>query len=86
MKHLFLALIAVYRAGISPLMAPHCRFHPTCSAYAQEALRVHGARRGLWLALRRIIRCHPFYKGPALDPVPAPGANPQSPGSPARPD
>ena len=62
-------VIAAYRRWISPAFAPRCRFHPTCSAYALDALRAHGALRGTWLALRRIARCHPFSAG-GLDPVP----------------
>jgi hypothetical protein len=64
-----IAIICGYRRLVSPLLGPRCRFAPTCSAYAVEALRVHGARRGGWLALRRIGRCHPFNAG-GHDPVP----------------
>ena len=60
-----------YQRFISPLFPPVCRFYPSCSAYAVDALRVHGALRGLWLAVRRIARCHPFNPG-GLDPVPPP--------------
>lgn len=63
------APIRFYRAWISPLLPPSCRFHPTCSAYALEALGAHGAVRGSWLAIRRIARCHPFHPG-GIDPVP----------------
>jgi putative membrane protein insertion efficiency factor len=58
-----------YQRFLSPLFPPVCRFYPSCSAYAVEALRVHGAVRGLWLTVRRIARCHPFHPG-GLDPVP----------------
>ncbi len=64
------ALIGVYRRFVSPLMGPHCRFHPTCSAYALEAIRVHGALRGSLLAGKRIGRCHPWSPG-GVDQVPA---------------
>lgn len=64
-----LSLIAVYRRAVSPLLGRNCRYHPTCSAYAEEAIERHGVLRGSWLALRRIGRCHPFNPG-GLDPVP----------------
>ena len=64
-----IVLITGYRRFVSPLLGPHCRFAPSCSAYALEAVRVHGALRGSWLAVRRIARCHPFNPG-GLDPVP----------------
>lgn len=64
-----LAAIGLYRLLVSPLLGPRCRFLPTCSAYAAEALRRHGLRRGGWLALRRIGRCHPLG-GSGYDPVP----------------
>jgi uncharacterized protein len=66
---LLLAVIGGYRRFISPLSGPHCRFAPSCSAYALEAVRRHGALRGSWLAVRRVGRCHPFHPG-GYDPVP----------------
>ena len=61
--------IAGYRRFVSPLLAPRCRFAPSCSEYALTALAEHGAPRGLWLAVTRIARCHPFHPG-GYDPVP----------------
>jgi putative membrane protein insertion efficiency factor len=72
--------IVAYQRLISPLIPPRCRFYPSCSQYALESLRVHGAARGLWLTVRRLARCHPFNPG-GYDPVPgrlaAPLARPQ---------
>ena len=68
-------LLTGYRTFISPLLGPRCRFYPSCSAYALEAVQVHGALRGSWLAARRLSRCHPFHAG-GLDPVPARAAKP----------
>ena len=61
--------VKFYRVAFSPLIGRNCRFHPTCSAYALEALEKHGAIKGSWLAARRILRCHPFG-GSGHDPVP----------------
>lgn len=61
--------IRLYRTVISPLLPPTCRFYPSCSAYAVEALTVHGVFRGSWLTLRRLLRCGPWHPG-GLDPVP----------------
>lgn len=69
MRRLLLLLIAIYRRWISPLKPPMCRYLPTCSAYADEAIRIHGPWRGTWLATRRICRCHP-WGGHGWDPVP----------------
>lgn len=65
-----LVLVGLYRLLISPWLGVNCRFEPSCSAYALEALRSHGAFRGSWLAVRRIARCHP-WGGSGYDPVPA---------------
>lgn len=70
MKRVFLWLIRFYRSYISPLRSPCCRFTPTCSAYALEAIEKYGALKGGFLAFRRILRCNPFYKGDFFDPVP----------------
>lgn len=70
MKKLFLSLIRFYQRGISPTKPPVCRFTPTCSHYAYEAIEKYGAFKGSLLALRRLLRCHPFYKGDYYDPVP----------------
>lgn len=66
-------LVRAYRLTLSPLLGPACRFEPTCSAYAEEAIRRFGPTRGGALAIRRILRCHPFATA-GLDPVPAPSA------------
>lgn len=70
MKRLLLSFISFYRRSISPLTPAHCRFHPTCSAYAYEAINKYGVLKGGFLALKRLLRCHPFYKGDPYDPVP----------------
>lgn len=70
-------LIQGYRYLISPLLGPRCRFFPTCSQYAIEAVVEHGALRGSWLAGRRLLRCHPWHPG-GVDPVPPSCANPAS--------
>ena len=69
MKRLLLLLVQFYRSCISPLLPPSCRYYPTCSAYAMEAIERYGARRGGWMALKRILRCHPLHAG-GYDPVP----------------
>lgn len=73
MTRLLVAAVRRYQRWVSVLLAPRCRFHPTCSSYAVTALEQHGAVRGSWLGLRRVARCHPFHPG-GYDPVPAPDA------------
>ncbi|MHB1372439.1 MAG: membrane protein insertion efficiency factor YidD [Thauera sp.] len=69
MKTLLIALVRFYRYAISPMLGRNCRFHPTCSEYAIEAIERYGALRGGWMAVRRVGRCHPFNPG-GYDPVP----------------
>ncbi|MDS4015154.1 MAG: membrane protein insertion efficiency factor YidD [Candidatus Accumulibacter sp.] len=69
MKTLLLALIRLYRYAVSPLLGPRCRFAPSCSEYAAEAVEKYGAGRGGYLAARRLLRCHPWNPG-GFDPVP----------------
>ncbi len=64
-----LLLVWIYRAAVSPFLGPCCRYTPSCSAYASEAITRYGAARGLWMGLRRVLRCHPFHSG-GWDPVP----------------
>jgi putative membrane protein insertion efficiency factor len=69
MKRLLVWLLRAYQLLVSPMLGPSCRFYPTCSNYAIEALKLHGAARGGWLAVRRVCRCHPWNAG-GNDPVP----------------
>ncbi|QLK86319.1 membrane protein insertion efficiency factor YidD [Staphylococcus sp. 17KM0847] len=69
MKSLFIKCIRFYQRFISPLTPPSCRFYPTCSNYAIEAIQIYGIFKGSWLSLKRILKCHPFHKG-GFDPVP----------------
>lgn len=69
-KRLLLALVRFYRRAISPHMAPRCRYIPTCSQYALEAIEKYGAMRGGFMAMRRVLRCHPFSRRGPYDPVP----------------
>ena len=69
LNFLLMGLVRAYRFAISPLFPPSCRYYPTCSAYALEALHRHGPVKGLGLSVRRILRCHPFHPG-GFDPVP----------------
>jgi putative membrane protein insertion efficiency factor len=83
-KTLLIWLLKGYRFAISPLYGQVCRYHPTCSAYALEAVTRHGALRGGWLSLRRIGRCHPWAAG-GYDPVP-PAVSHRTPARPAQPE
>ena len=69
MKFLLIAPLRFYRYAISPMLGRNCRFYPTCSEYAIEAVQRHGALRGGWMAAKRVGRCHPFNPG-GYDPVP----------------
>ena len=69
MRRLFIGIIKLYQTLISPLLGPNCRFHPTCSHYAIEAIAKHGVIKGGYLSMRRLIKCHPLHEG-GLDPVP----------------
>lgn len=71
MKMILLSLIKTYRYLISPWLGQHCRFEPSCSLYALQAIERYGAGYGLWLSMRRLMRCHPFQPG-GYDPVPEP--------------
>ncbi len=70
MQKALIALLRGYRYAISPVLGNHCRFHPSCSSYAIEALETHGAIKGMWLTTKRVGRCHPWCAG-GYDPVPA---------------
>ena len=74
---ILLALIRVYQLTLSPLVGGSCRFEPSCSVYASEAIRMHGAARGAWLAMKRLARCHPFGSY-GFDPVPSGSAGPRT--------
>lgn len=69
MKTILLALIRAYQYTLRPMLGSNCRFYPSCSDYAREAIERHGALRGLWLAVKRVGKCHPYHPG-GFDPVP----------------
>jgi putative membrane protein insertion efficiency factor len=69
MRRLFILIIDCYRACLSPFLGNCCRFYPSCSTYAQDAIATHGVFRGCYLALRRLGKCHPWHEG-GIDPVP----------------
>ena len=68
-QSVFLFIISMYRLLLSPWLGNNCRFHPSCSHYAEEAIRQHGALKGGWLAIKRLGKCHPWHEG-GIDPVP----------------
>ena len=70
MARFFRMIIKIYAYALSPFLGRNCRYHPTCSAYADEALKRHGALKGLYLSIARILRCHPWAHHPFIDPVP----------------
>lgn len=74
MKYILTAIIKFYKIFISPLFPPSCRFQPTCSTYAIEAIQSHGAIKGSWMAMKRISKCHPLHEG-GYDPVPVKNQN-----------
>ncbi len=69
MKRFLILFIQAYSTLVSPFLGNNCRYTPTCSQYAKEAILLHGSRKGLWLAIKRVFRCHPFHHG-GYDPVP----------------
>jgi putative membrane protein insertion efficiency factor len=69
MRFVLKFLIRVYQVALSPMLGPNCRYYPTCSQYAIEAIDTHGSLRGAWMTLKRISRCHPWHEG-GFDPVP----------------
>ncbi|CAM4160348.1 membrane protein insertion efficiency factor YidD [Bacillus manliponensis] len=69
MKQILIGIIRFYQKFLSPLKPPTCRFYPTCSHYGLEAMKTHGALKGTWLTVTRILKCHPFHPG-GFDPVP----------------
>ncbi|GFO74212.1 uncharacterized protein BPLS_P0752 [Bathymodiolus platifrons methanotrophic gill symbiont] len=70
MRYILIALFRFYKYFISPLLGSHCRFNPSCSSYAMQAIAMHGALIGSYLTIKRLLRCHPFYHGDIDDPVP----------------
>jgi len=70
MRKILVALLRFYKYFISPLLGSNCRFHPSCSSYAMQAISMHGALIGSYLTIKRLLRCHPFHDGDIDDPVP----------------
>ncbi|MFK8031751.1 MAG: membrane protein insertion efficiency factor YidD [Gammaproteobacteria bacterium] len=77
MRKIILGSITAYQKLLSPLLGPRCRFYPTCSHYAAEAVQIHGAAKGSWLSTKRILRCHPFHAG-GIDLVPEASGSPST--------
>ena len=73
---LMMGSVRVYQKVLSPVLGGNCRYYPSCSEYGYDAIRLHGAARGSWMAVKRIGRCHPFHEG-GYDPVPEPGRKEQ---------
>ena len=76
MKTVLLALLRGYQYVLRPMLGSNCRFYPSCSDYAREAIEQHGPLRGVWLAIRRVARCHPYHPG-GFDPVPLKNSDPR---------
>jgi putative membrane protein insertion efficiency factor len=70
MKKILINVIKGYSYLISPLLGSNCRFYPTCSSYMMQAIEVHGVFKGLYLGMRRLLKCHPYHRGDMVDPVP----------------
>jgi putative membrane protein insertion efficiency factor len=77
MTHPLVLAVRAYRYAIAPMLAPSCRFYPSCSQYAIEAIEAFGGAKGSWLAAKRLCKCHPFHPG-GFDPVPEPRASSES--------
>ena len=78
MSRVFIFLVRLYQGTLAGFLGGNCRFYPSCSCYAIEALETHGGLRGFWLSLRRVARCHPFHPG-GVDPVPPARSDERSP-------
>ena len=74
LQWLAISLIRLYQLLLSPLLGQRCRFHPSCSQYTMEAIRLHGVIKGIWLGGKRLLKCHPLHAG-GYDPVPQPKSN-----------